>query len=608
MRSWGRPAAVAAIAIALTVAAPAARGADEGSSPYPGGIWWPPEASYGVGAAKNVTVPMSDGVNLVADVYFPTDPDSGEPVAKRFPVLLTQTPYTGSLGATALVDQRGPGAYFVERGYLYVAADVRGTGRSGGIGGFMSPRDALDGAELAAWAAALEGSNGVVGLHGCSYLGATQLYTAGALKPGTTPVKAMIPACVKGDPYRDTYMVNGIPAPQWEGAGLLGGALLGPTIEASMVPKYLESQAGGDTAYDREFWGDRNHTRDAPAIAAAGIPALIWNGWDDAGFGGLELYTALQNAHFGRSPTAPLGPGSPVTGRYQLVLGNWGHGGGLDEGIQLQWYETWLKGVDTGLPTTTQTPIHVQEQVSGRWSNLATYPFTGEARRLGLGVDGALRTGAVPSGTAELRWAQPDLPGAALVFETAPFAKGATVAGPSALRLHASSTTTDLQLMADLYDVAPDGTATPISHGGVLGSMRHLDPTKSWVDADREPIRPYLVLQREEVLVPGQVVALDIPLRPTVWRLDPGHRLRLRIVGQEETARCLTKASEVTTDAVGCRARAVVQQRLAGATFMIQLGRGSFLNVPLLEAGALPEARAGATPTTPDGATLPLDW
>lgn len=575
------------------------------ATPYPGGTWAPPPATYGVYAVRNVPVLMSDGVYLVVDVYYPADPVTGLRVKRDFPVLLAQTPYSGSLGAADLTSQTGPGEYYVRRGYVYVAADVRGTGRSTGAGGFFSPRDAQDGAELVSWAAGLEGVNGVVGLHGCSYLGLTQLYTGGMLPMGT-PVKAMIPACTASDPYRTIYMVNGIPAPAWEGAGLLAGALLGPTIEAYMVPKYLDSQIGGDTAYYKRFWQDRDTILTAPAIAQAGIATLLWNGWDDSGFGGLELYAALQNAHFGRPLFAPLTPDTAVTGRYQLLLGDWAHGGGLDEGVQLQWYETWLKGEDTGLAVDTTTPLHVQERGSGRWSNLAAYPFTTSYTPLYLHADGALAAAPVAAQTRELRWAPSEVDGATLTYETSPFADGATLAGPAALRVRASSTTTDLQLMTDLYDVAPDGTAVHVAHGGTLGSMRSLQQDRSWSDSEGRFIRPYLALGEEVPLTPGDVVTLDIPLQPTLWQLAPGHRVRLRLAGQIEASTCLQKAAAVTTGAFGCRARSGVQARLAGARFNVHHDAQAFLNLPILPLDFLPAAPSGTTPT--GDSELPLEW
>src|SRR5438067_149026 len=173
-----------------------------------------PPATYGVVAVRNVMIPMDDKdatgnpVKLVGDVYYPADA-SGARATGTFPVLLTQTPYTTSVGLASAVGPTGPGDYFVQRGYIFASVDVRGTGRSGGNGGYFSHRDAEDGVQLVNWAAALDGSNGVVGLTGCSYLGQTQVYTAALLGPHS-PVKAMIPACTSGDVYRDTYLENGI--------------------------------------------------------------------------------------------------------------------------------------------------------------------------------------------------------------------------------------------------------------------------------------------------------------------------------------------------------------------------------------------------------------
>src|SRR5205807_10471607 len=183
------------------------------------------------------------------------------------------------------------------------------------------------------------------------------LYTAARLGPHS-PVKAMIPACVSGDVYRDTYLENGIPSPAWDGAGLAAGTLLGPTIEAYMVPQYLNSQQdvggqAGDVAYDKQFWLDRDHIAQAQATADTRIPALLWDGWIEPGFGALELWAALENASFGRPPFAPPNPADPVTGRYQLILGDWTHGGGLDQGIMLEWYDTWLKNENTGMAVNT---------------------------------------------------------------------------------------------------------------------------------------------------------------------------------------------------------------------------------------------------------------
>lgn len=603
-------------ALALVVSTIAGARAATTQTPYPGGTWQPPGPSYGVLAVKNVKVLMDDGVDLVADVYYPADTRTGTRAPGKFPVLLTQTPYTYSIGLTSAASGTGPGDYFVERGYIYVSADVRGTGRSGGNGAFFSPRDAKDGVDLVNWVAHdLSGSNGVVGLTGCSYLAQTQLYTAALLGPHS-PVKAMIPACISGDVYRDTYLQNGIPSPAWDGAGLAAGALLGPTIEEYMVPQYLASQTNdaagqaGDIAYDKTFWLERDHIAQAQAVADTRIPTLLWDGWIEPGFGALELWAALENAAEGRSPYAPLVPGDPVTGRYQLIIGNWTHGGGLDNGIMLEWYDTWLKGLHTGLPTTTSTPIHLQElgTSANRWVNASSYPLTDHYSAFYLGT-GNLSATKPPSATNKLIWAQPTVAGSTVTYTSAPFGHGALLAGPSAVRVWATSNTSELELMADLYDLAPDGTTTAISDGAIMGSLHDLDAARSWTDADGLPVRPFLSLQGDEYVAAGELAEYEIPIDPKVWELAPGHRLELRLSTQADEQDCITAMEKIVWPVLGCKPRPAILARLAGSTYSIDLGgsHASLISVPLLPYESLPVGRSGTTPTSA-GVVLPQQW
>jgi predicted acyl esterase len=554
---------VLAISLLLAVVAPVAPVATHAAdpTPYPGGVWEPPAASFGVVAVRNVPVTMDDGASLTADVYYPADLGTGTRAPGTFPVLLTQTPYTSSTAALASTSSSRPGEYFVTRGYIFVSVDVRGTGRSGGNGGFFSPRDAQDGVNLVDWVAhSLDGSNGVVGLTGCSYLGQTQMFTAAKLGPGS-PVKAMIPACTSGDNYRDTYLDNGIPTPAWMGAGLAAGTLLGPTIEAYMVPQYLNSIVddangqAGDNAYDKEFWLDRDHVYQAADVVASGIPALLWVGWDEPGFGDLELYAALQNAYFGRSPFAPLMPGNTVTGRYQVITGDWGHGGGLDEGIMLQWYDTWLKGVDTGMPLETSTPLHIQERGSGRWVNASSYPLTATSTELFFDHTALGSAPPASPATETVLWGPPQVPGTTLTFTSAPFATGATLAGAMSVAVTASSSTNELQLMADLYDVAPDGTATQVTHGGFLGSLGALDAGRSWTDTSGHMVRPFLSLLRDDYLTPGESQTFEVPLAPAVFSVEPGHSLRLQLATMADELVCQQKTAQIVASPVGCRPR-----------------------------------------------------
>ena len=65
---------------------------------------------------------MRDGVTLSADVYRPS-------ADGRFPVILTRTPYLKSPRDKEGLERC---RYFASRGYVFVVADVRGRGDSGG--------------------------------------------------------------------------------------------------------------------------------------------------------------------------------------------------------------------------------------------------------------------------------------------------------------------------------------------------------------------------------------------------------------------------------------------------------------------------------------------
>ncbi|MDQ1680057.1 MAG: uncharacterized protein QOI42_916, partial [Frankiaceae bacterium] len=194
------------VAVAVLVAsAPVARAvAPDGAPP-----WSPGAAVYGVSVTKNIPVTMSDGTVLRVDVYRPSDLVTGAPVqGKDFPVLMTQTPYGKGASDPA---GSGPDTYLISRGYIEVEVDIRGRGASEGNFEAFGPREIQDGVEMVGWSAALSGSNGKVGLIGCSYLGINQLLTAEAIGPHS-PLKAIFPQDSSNSNYRDLAFVGGMPS------------------------------------------------------------------------------------------------------------------------------------------------------------------------------------------------------------------------------------------------------------------------------------------------------------------------------------------------------------------------------------------------------------
>src|SRR5512142_1732226 len=145
----------AALLAAAGLAAAAALHEAVTASAAPDHTWTPVAATFGVQRRLDVPVRMADGTVLRADIATPTDLATGAPAAGPFPVLLTETPYgkdtAGAAGSSAI----GIDPYFVKRGYIDVAVDVRGTGDSGGTFDLFDPKQVQDGVALVRWAARL---------------------------------------------------------------------------------------------------------------------------------------------------------------------------------------------------------------------------------------------------------------------------------------------------------------------------------------------------------------------------------------------------------------------------------------------------------------------
>ena len=138
---------------------------------------------------ETVAMTTRDGVRLDADLYRPAE---GGP----YPVLLMRQPYGRRIASTVVFAHP---RWYAAQGYIVVIQDVRGTGSSEGtFRAFENERE--DGADTVAWAAALPGSTGRVGMYGFSYQGITQLL---ALAGGAPALGALVPVMVGWDLHGD---------------------------------------------------------------------------------------------------------------------------------------------------------------------------------------------------------------------------------------------------------------------------------------------------------------------------------------------------------------------------------------------------------------------
>ncbi|MGF6985262.1 putative acyl esterase [Paraburkholderia atlantica] len=565
------------------------------ATPFPGGVWTPGSATYGTALDKSIPVTMSDGAVLMVDVSYPTDPQTGARAKGPFPVLITQTPYLGT--------PSNAGDYFVQRGYIFVTASVRGTRNSGGDFSFFSERDAKDGAELVQWAATkLQNSNGKIGLQGGSWAGLNQFYTAVAAGRNS-PIKAVAPFCAGAEFYRETYFAGGIPT-QTAQFPLFFGPAVGNDHGASAYGQSLvnEIEAGGPRAYDREFWQIRTPGNYARQFVELGIPALIWSTHQDIyAESSMSMYAYLQNAYSKQYLYGPMTPNQKATGRYQIIISQGGHcqfeeqttGQNIANNITLEWFDTWLKDKKTRMADTTE-PVHVHELGSNNWISTSAYPVAPSYKQYFLTAQGELsRTVPKHSGKADVLWAQPGT-GSSLQFDSPVLKKGTTLAGPMSASFYASSTTPNLELIATVELVAADGTVTPVSSGTVLGSLSKNDPNRSWIDKNGVPVKPYGEYVADHYVPANELRRYDFVISPKFIAIPEGSKVRLVVTTQTPSqgangASTPPPANSQCSPSLGTDACFPTHPQvvsLTSSTVSLYFGPGSpsSLNLPLLKA------------------------
>jgi putative CocE/NonD family hydrolase len=496
---------------------------------------WTPQpeaATYGRSTPVATTVTMDDGVVLAAQIVYPTNLANGQRADGNFPVLLSQNPY-----GTQLADPTVAGDYFVKRGYIYVVASIRGTGTSGGQLDWFGERQGKDGAVLVNWAAhTLSGTDGNVGLDGCSYLGVNQWYTAAAVGANSA-LKAIAPFCTDSEFFDDLAAAGGIPTQ------------FVPQV-ATVIPRGPESNAqnepiaqtvndlktGGPRSYNNDYWRNLSIQQLMPKIVANGIPALSESGWNDLFPGGnLGDYVAAQNAYYGRPLTAPVRAGQPVTGRYQAIVGPWTHGanvtGDVLANIRKEWFDTWLKGKPTGMADTT-TPLHIFQNQAARWVDSAAWPPSLNTSTYYLNSGGTL-TASQPTvaGADTIYWSAPWFPA---TYNGPALTEPKVLDGPINVTTYVKSTTRDAQITATVNLVNQFGWATKLADGTQLASLRQLDTSQSWYGDGNTLIKPShpFTQASQQLLNPNETVKVDISVLPNFTLIPAGYRLQVVLSSQ----------------------------------------------------------------------------
>ena len=523
---------------------------------------------------RDVPVEMRDGTVLGADVY---RPESDAP----WPVLLQRTPYDKNSPSMLLNPIRAASA-----GYAVVIQDVRG--RFASDGDFYTFRhEPDDGYDTIAWAAAQPWSTGKVGMFGLSYVGATQWLAAITTPPALATIVPVVTASdyYEGWTYQGGAFELGFNA-SWTLSNLAFANLMWHIKAGEQFPSGFQQQYIGlidemcrafntlplcdmpllkehnlapyyydwlqhptNDAYWQQWCIEAQHHKVA-------VPALNVGGWYDIFLGGtIRNYLGMRRN--GQTPDAQQ--------HQRLVIGPWKHGLPLSsvsgdmafgvmaessaidfEGVQLRWYDHWLKGIDNGV--RQDAPVRLFVMGANVWREEQGWPLArtqytryylhsrGKANSLhgdgGLSPEtpgmeppdhflydprrpvptrggglccwpGALPQGAYDQTPVESR---EDV----LVYTTPPLTEDVEVTGPVLVTLYAASSAVDTDFTAKLVDVHPSGFAQNLADGIIRARYRQST-------ARPEPIEP------------GKVYAYTIDLWATSNVFKVGHRIRLEI-------------------------------------------------------------------------------
>jgi putative CocE/NonD family hydrolase len=513
---------------------------------------------------------MRDGTVLRSNVFTPAGPGD-------FPVILMRLPYDKDTAQTYVYQDPG---FYAAHCYIVVIQDVRGQYKSDGS--FYTFRnEAKDGYDTIEWAARLPHSDGKVGMYGFSYVGATQWLPA-TLKP--PHLVTIVPAMTSSD-YYDGWTYEGGALDQsfaqsWPLGSIANSHVRrypdGAQLDASMN-KALEN------LFSRWYWHlplndfrplrPRDH-RVAPYYFdwikhptydrywkqwsirqrhdQVQVPSLNFDGWYDIFVkGAIENYKGMRT----RGGSAVARNGS------KLVVGPWDHLnwgqkiGAIDfgkeaanpiDGIQLRWFDHWLKGIDNGADTDPNVKVFVMG--ADKWRTATDWPIPGTRyERLFLHSQGNANTvtgtgeltpqrpsgreamadrytydprNPVPSFGGRFQAAGPP-PGPqdqrlveqrpdVLVYSTPSLKEDVEVTGPITATLYAASSARDTDWTAKLNDVHPDGTSMLVSYGIQRARYRVTEA-------------------KPRLITPHKVYKYTIEVWPTSNLFKAGHQIRLEI-------------------------------------------------------------------------------
>jgi uncharacterized protein len=478
----------------------------------------------------DVAVPMPDGVVLLGDHYRAAEHDRPQPV------VLIRSPY-GRAGLAAILFA----APLARRGFQVFIQSTRGTFGSGGqFRPFMSERE--DGLATVAWLREQSWCDGRVSMTGGSYLGHTQWAVAPYVDPPLRSVSLNITAAK----ITAGFYEHGAPAVTnaltW--TGIIGRQERGGLL--AVMPNPLQTA--------RMKRAVRKVPLQAADVDVAGAPVAFWRDFAEHADPADEFWAGAD--HDGADLTR-LPPVSMVTGWWDLflreqlrdyaairaagvmariIVGPWLHGEPGELQVTMQQDIAWLDHHLGGGPPPPGPPVRLLLQVAGTWRDFEEWPpsaVVGTAYY--LRASGRLSVDAEPGDAAPGMFvynpadptpseggpllsppgkqvdnasivARPDV----LTYTTEPLPADQDLVGPVSARIFVRTDRQHADLFVRRCDVDEKGVSR-----NVVDGIRRLSP-QTVPDAD-------------VAVGDDQILAVDVELYPTAYRVRARHRIRLQI-------------------------------------------------------------------------------
>ena len=496
---------------------------------------------------SDVMVPMRDGVKIGLRIYQPDDDGA-------YPTLFAISPYrydTDDIPVHNLFQWRetGPVEWYIDHGYTYVHADVRGSGKSEGSYGFFDHTEQQDYYELIEWIAEQPWSTGKIGGIGQSYYAMSQWFM-GILNPPHLTCLAPYDGMI--DMYRDSAYNGGIFSEffvWWynlvraNNIFRTAGDDSGRAMEPDIAMEMMRHQT-----YD-DWWDERAAH---PHLSKIKVPVLSVGAWGKVGLhlrGNLTAYEELQ------SPKKLVVTGAADINEAVHMFDE----PEFHERFFKPFYDHHLKGIDNGVMDEAPVTIFVrglnEYRDEAEWplarAEYASYYLSGGPSGSVTSLnDGSLTpdaptddSGATSFDYPDPQWGLgvvamgpfgPDPARRVLTFTSAALERDTEVSGPIVLELFAASDQPDTDFIVKLSDQLPqsDGERaegrqpafTPVTKGWLKAS-HHRDK-----DAARSTeYRPFYRHQAHQPLIPGEAYRFEIEVHPTSHLFKAGHRIRLEI-------------------------------------------------------------------------------